>query len=259
MSIVLATLDSSPAARPVLETAQGMAELTDSDVEVVYVRSDPAESVEIPASLAARSEVPLRVLDGPVANVLLDTIERPEVLLGVIGARRTTSGRPLGRTVRQVIEHTDKPVVVVPPSFIPSGPFRRLLVPLEGTESSSKPVLEHLWPLLAGEVDVTVLHVFTDTTKPAMLDRPMRDLHLMGREFLARHFPRATNIELRSGSVALRVAEVSEARAIDVIVLSWAQDGSAEHAGVIREVLSTSKVPVLLLPLTPTSVNVDVG
>jgi nucleotide-binding universal stress UspA family protein len=260
MSIVLASLDSSTAAGPVLETAEGMAELTHSDVEVVCVRGDPAESVEIPASLAARREVPLRVLDGPVASVLLDTIGRPEVLLGVIGAGRTTSSRgPLGRTVRQVIEHTDKPVVVVPASFIPSGSVRRLLVPLEGTESSSKPVLEHLWPLLAGEVDLTVLHVFTDTTKPAMLDHPMRDLHLIGREFLARHFPRAADIELRSGPIATRVAEVSEARAIDLIVLSWAQDSSAERAGVIRAVLSASKVPVLLLPLPTASVDLDAG
>ena len=37
--------------------------------------------------------------------------------------------------------------------------------------------------------------------------------------------------------------------AIDLVVLSWAQDSSPGHAAVIRDVLGVSKVPVLLLPI----------
>ena len=210
MSIVLAAIDSSAAARPVLETALRVGQLTGAGVQAVYVRSDPLRSVETPESLAARSEVPFRVLEDPVESTLLAAMGASEVLVGVVGARATTGGRrPVGRTTRDIIERTNKPVVVVPPGVIAPGPFRRLLVPLEGTEESSKPVLERLWPLLSADVEVIVLHVFTDATRPAMLDRPVRDLGLLGREFLTRHFPPATDIELRPGPVAMRVMQVS--------------------------------------------------
>jgi len=257
MSIVVAVLDSSAAARPVLEVAQRIGEMTESPVEAVHVRSDPLKSVETPESLAARNEVPFQVLDGTVEPEILRTMDRADVLVGVIGARATTGGRrPVGRTTLHVIARMNKPVVVVPPDLIAPGSFRRLLVPLEGTEESSQPVLDRLGPLLRSDVEVVVLHVFTDVTQPAMLDRPLRDLQMMGREFLTRHYPHAAGIEFRPGPVAMRVAEVSQEQSIDLIVLSWSQDISTERARVVREVLSASALPVLLLPAPPSNVDV---
>src|ERR1019366_8553120 len=106
-----------------------------------------------------------------------------------------------------LLENAEKPVAVVPPDADTPVPIRRLLVPLEGTDVSSRPVLEHLWPLVVTDVELVVLHVFTDTTIPAMLDRPHRDLQILGREFLTRHCPHASYIELRTGPVATRWAE----------------------------------------------------
>ena len=258
MSIVVAVLDSSAAARPVLEVAQRIGELTESPVEAVHVRSDPLKSVETPESLAARNEVPFQVLDGTVEPEILRTMDRADVLVGVIGARATTGGRrPVGRTTLHVIARMNKPVVVVPPDLIAPGSFRRLLVPLEGTEESSQPVLDRLGPLLRSDVEVVVLHVFTDVTQPAMLDRPLRDLQMMGKRIPRRAtIPHAAGIEFRPGPVAMRVAEVSQEQSIDLIVLSWSQDISAERARVVREVLSASALPVLLLPAPPSNVDV---
>jgi len=160
--------------------------------------------------------------------------------------------RPLTLECHRPATHTpDKPVVIVPPDAIVPSSFRRILVPLEGTEASSQPVLERLLPLLVADGEVVVLHVFTDATRPAMLDRPVRDLELLKREFLARHLPQATEIELRSGPVAMRVAEASGQHSADLIVLSWSQDSSPGRASVVREVLGASSVPVLLLPSRP--------
>lgn len=80
-------------------------------------------------------------------------------------------------------------MVVVAPAAISPGVIRRLLLPLEGTEISSQPVLERLLPLLVADIELVVLHVFTDATLPVMLDRPGRDLEISGREFLTRHCP----------------------------------------------------------------------
>jgi nucleotide-binding universal stress UspA family protein len=252
MSIVIAALDISAAARPVLGTALQIGRLTGSDVEAVHVRESGPESTEALESLAAGSEVPFRLLEGPVESALLAALGAPDALAAVIGARATPGGRhPVGQTARHILEHTTKPVVVVPPGAMVPGSFRRILVPLEGTEASSQPILQRLLPLLATDVELVVLHVFTDATRPAMLDHPGRDIELLGREFLARHCPKATRIELRPGPVPIRVAEVSGEQGSDLIVLSWSQDSLPGRAHVVREVLGASSVPVLLLPVTP--------
>lgn len=248
MSVVLAALDSSAAARPVLETALGLGQLTGARVEAVHVQDGPSET---PETLAARSGVPYRLLEGPAEAALLLELAAPQAIAAVLGARGTPGGRrPVGRTALRVLERAGKPVVVVPPEAAGVSPrsLRRLLVPLEGTDSSSRPVLDCLCPLLVGEVELVVLHVFTDHTMPRILDRPGRDLELLGSEFLARHCPRASGIELRTGPVAPRVAEVGAEQAADLVVLSWSQDSSSGRARVVRDVLGHSVIPVLLLP-----------
>jgi nucleotide-binding universal stress UspA family protein len=254
MRIVLAALDTSAAARPVLETAIRLAQLTGADVEAVHVAS-PGQPVETPASLAARAGVDLRLLEGPVVPTLLAALHSEDTLAAVIGARATPGGRrPVGSTALRILEKADKAVMVVPPEAVSPGLFRRLLVPLEGTDISSRPVLERLAPLLVAEAELVVLHVFNESTLPAMLDRPEYDLEILGKEFLARHFPDAKRIELRPGPIAQRVAEVSEEQGTDLIVLSWSQDSSGGRAQVIQDVLGTSTIPVLLLPAAdPTS------
>lgn len=145
--------------------------------------------------------------------------------------------------------------MVVAPEAISPGVIRRLLLPLEGTEMSSQPVLERLLPLLVADIELVVLHIFTDATLPVMLDRPGRDLKISGREILTRHCPPANQVELRTGSVATWVAEVSEEHRANLIVLSWSQDTSPERARVVREVLGASVLPVLLPPNTPLDIN----
>jgi nucleotide-binding universal stress UspA family protein len=256
MSIILAALDTSTAARPVMETAMRIGQLTGADVQAVHVCGGPLESVDAPESLAARSEVPFRLLEGPVGTAVLAAAGAPDVIAVVIGARATPDGRrPVGDTARRILENAVRPVVVVPPEAVSPGLIQRLLVPLEGTEVSSRPVLQRLWPLLVADIELVVLHVFTDTTLPAMLDRPEYDLEILGREFLSRHCPHASYIELRTGPVATRVAEVSEEHDTDLIVLSWSQSPAPGRARVVREVLSGSAIPVLLLP--DSAYNVD--
>ena len=192
MTIVLVALDTSATARPVLETALRIGELTAADVEVVHVQDDPLDSFEVPKSLAEKSGVSFRLLTGRVEPALLAALDAPEVIAAVIGARsKSIARRPISKTVRHVLEHAHKPVVVVPPEVVSPGSIHRILLPLEGTEPASRSVRERLSPLLVGDVELIVLHVFTETTVPAMLDRPSYGLETWGREFLSHHFPRA--------------------------------------------------------------------
>ena len=244
MAIVLAALNAGAFTGGIFETAARFRELTGADVEAVSVLANSDEPID---STAANGDVPLRVLEGPVAPSLLAALGAPGVIAAVIGARATPGGRrPVGRTAHQVLAHAHKPVVVVPPEVISPGPFRRLLIPLEATEESSRAVLERLCPLLVDPVELVVYHAFTDATVPAMLDRPGYDLEILGKEFLTRHCPYSTRVEFCVGPVAKRMAEA--AREDDLVVLSWSQDSSPGRALTVREVLDASVVPVLLLP-----------
>jgi nucleotide-binding universal stress UspA family protein len=251
MSKVVAALDTTPVARVVLETAMQFGRLTGAGVEAFHVRSRLSDDVRTLEALADENGVPLRIVQGRVEPALCDALGAPDVVTAVIGARATAAGRrPVGRTALHVLEHVDKPVLVVPPDAVAPVTIRRLLVPLEGTEVSSRGVLEQLDPLLAAEVEIIVLHVFTEGTLPTMLDRPVRDLEIWREEFLTRHCPSAAHIELRLGAVAAKVVEVSEERHVELVVLSWSRNISAGRAAVVREVLGASVVPVLLLPVS---------
>ncbi|MGO9029700.1 MAG: universal stress protein [Acidimicrobiales bacterium] len=247
MSIVLVALDRA-AAGPVMETAMAIGTFTGADVEAVHARTSPSEAAVELAVVAAASDVPFRLLEGPVGPTLLAAVGAPDVVAVVIGAQAAAHGRrPVGRTARHLLEHAQKAVVVVPPEAASPRLIQRVLVPLEGTEVSSRPVLEQLCPLVAADVELVVLHVFTDTTMPTMLDRPGYDLAILKKEFLTRYFPPADHIEFRTGPVATRVAEVSGECDADLIVLSWGQNPMPGRAEVVRDVLAGS-VPVLLLP-----------
>ncbi|MDA8379675.1 MAG: universal stress protein [Actinomycetota bacterium] len=247
MSVILVGLDTSAAARPVLDAAVAFGAMAGVPVEAVHVHDG---AVETPATLAARSGVALRVLEGPTGAVLIDAFSAAEVCAAVVGARATPGGRrPVGRIARAVVEKALKPVLVVPPEASLTAPIRRILLPLEGMEISSRPVQEALWPLVTNDVELVALHVFTDATLPRMLDQPAYDLEVIGQEFLARHCPPATKIVLRPGPVGRRVFEVSAEHGIDVVVLSWSQDSSPGRAQVVQEVLGTLALPVLLLPV----------
>lgn len=248
MTTVLAALDGSPAARPVLETALGIGALLDADVEAIHVEDEPGQILD---TVAARSGVPLRDVEGPVETALLRALAEPNVVAGVLGARRTPGGRrPVGQTALHILEQAGKPLVVVPPEAVGVSPrvFQRLLLPLEGDQESARAVQDQLRPMNLDAVELVALHVFTPDTVPAVLDHPGRDLSMWGDEFLARFCPRAARVDLRTGEVSGRILEACRESEADLIVLSWSQDASPGHAAVILDVLGRSSVPVLLLP-----------
>ena len=201
--------------------------------------------------------MPLRILDGAVGDRLAESLAADDVVAGVLGARHDTEDcRPEDGNMFHVVERTTTPVVIVPPGCpvppVPEHPApRRLLVPLEGAHASSRPVLHALDHLLTAQVEVLVLHVFTEATMPRMLDRPVRDLSMWGDEFVARFCSPASRIELRVGVVADEVAALAATERVDLVVMSWSRNRSAGHAEVVCAILAASQTPILLLAVPP--------
>ena len=168
---VLACVDPGAAARAVVETARGIGSLMGADVEAVHVGRHASETLQ---TLAARHDVPLRLLPPPTEAALLGAVAAPGVVAAVVGARDARRAPP-DRTHRPGRDPTDQQTdgrgSTRRRRWAPR-PFRRLLVPLEGSEESSRPVVDHLCPLIVGEVELVVLHVFTPDTVPRVLTGP---------------------------------------------------------------------------------------
>ena len=244
---IVAPLDATASARPVLEWAVRLGQLLGWGVGAVHVRA-PGASAATPADLAARRGVPFRLLEGRVDEALLRELGEPGVQMAVMGARSTAGGRrPVGTVTRRVIQTYERPVLIVPPEAVGPGPLKSALVPVEGTARTSEP-LDRWLPRLSGQLDLIGLHVFTPGRTPAMLDRPVRDMLMLTDAFKERHLPAAGRLEVRSGHVASHVVQCGRDLAVDLIILSWTQPGAEGRAATVLQVLTLSPVPTLLLP-----------
>ena len=100
-----------------------------------------------------------------------------------IGARSSpASAKPLGGRAEAIATTLSKPVLIVPPDAAPPESFRRVLVPLEGSLSSS---LAPRWLFeLHGEsrVDVVALHIHDEPSIPAFTDQPQHEVSAWTRE-----------------------------------------------------------------------------
>ena len=257
---VLAALDSSAASRAVLETAIAIAGVFGGQVEALHV--DDGSDVRMPTALAGRYGVPFRavaVVDGDdaVERALAGAITAPEVTMVVVGARALPgSGRRVGHLARAVATGSRAPVVVVPPDAADPARWahragaisiRRALVPLETARPVPDAVQQCVQRLRDGGIDVVAVHVFGDDP-PRVADHPVRDLELLGDEFLARSLPGAgADIDLRAGPIGSEILLAAGEAGADLVVLNWSQDMSPGRAAVVRDVVRYATVPVLLL------------
>jgi nucleotide-binding universal stress UspA family protein len=260
MNKVLAALDSSPAGRSVLASAHALASLLGCEVEAVHVRINGHRTVR---NFAESAGIRLRTTTGPVIERLVEAGEQDDVVAVAIGARSTSaSAKPLGDRAETIATTLSKPVLIVPPAAAPSESFRRVLVPLEGSLSSS---LAPRWLFeLHGEsrVDVVALHIHDERSIPAFTDQPQHEVSAWTREFVQRYCPwgiGTLQLETRVGRIGELVPLVAEQCGCDLIALGWSQQLSSGRAPVVHETIQRSQLPVLLVPveLSPSAEALD--
>jgi nucleotide-binding universal stress UspA family protein len=248
MSMILACIDASAAARPVLQTAMALSQTLALPVVALHVRQDDVE----PQQFADAAGVQLRVATGAPIDTITAAVAEDEVALGVLGVRRLPGGRrPAGHTALAVARWAVKPLVAVPP--VPRDPppvgLHRVLVPLDGTPTAAQAVQQATRRFAGSGVEIVALHVFDATTVPRFWDRPQYDHDAWGEEFLARWCPTpGARLELRAGRPGGHVLDVAAAAGADMIALGWSQDLAPDRAAVVREVLTRTDIPVMLLP-----------
>jgi len=249
MSRLIAALDNSAAAHPTLDVAVALGRILDAEVDAVHVVDSDATTAR---SVADGRHVPFRDLTGPTAEALAAAIEPTEVMALVVGARRAPGGaRPAGHITLELLARATKPIVVVPPNCTRTDLHRgdRILLPLDGSATAARAVGPIAALGAAHGLDVVVLHVFDVENVPRFWDHPEHDEAPWGREFLDRFCPGpGVSIELRAGDAGRTALDVGHECDVGLIAVGWPRDLAPARAHTVKELLSDSPVPVILVP-----------
>jgi nucleotide-binding universal stress UspA family protein len=252
---VIAALDNSLATRPVLTTALALAALFDAEVEPLHVLTD---GDRIARGVVEAEGLELRTPPGPVIERLIEAGEESEVLALVLGARGTPAGRrPLGTTALAVATSLGKPVVVVPPDASASSRLRRVLIPIEGGPFATLAPRPIMRIAQGAELEVVVVHVHDEASIPAFTDQPQHEREAWEQEFLRRYCPWGGGcaFEVRVGRAEEVIPRLAREAGVDLLVLGWAQELAEGRAPVVRAALAHSRAPIMLVPVSPASVE----
>jgi nucleotide-binding universal stress UspA family protein len=189
------------------------------------------------------------------ARQIISAAADHDVAAVVLGARGTPWGtRPCGHVTMRVIKEVEKPSVVVPPEAVPKDKLHSVLVPMMGQPTRAASVRNTIALVNASHIDVTVLHVYDEAHLPAFSDQPQYETQEWAQEFLARFVPipaDAVRLELRVGVPAEQIMRVCEETSPDAIAMGWIQDVSPGRGLLVQAVLERSRIPVILLPVSP--------
>jgi nucleotide-binding universal stress UspA family protein len=246
---VLAAIDNSLAAQPVLGFAGRLAELFGADVDAVHVRVNGDDVVQ---SAAATAGLDVRRLSAPVVETLARAAAPDDVAALVLGSRGLPySRRRVGQTAFSVLESVEKTLAIVPPDARPDR-LERVLVPLEGTVSTSLAPRRVIELAQEARFDVVLLHVHDVDSLPAFTDQPQHETAAWGEEFLARYCPWGVGdvrLEVRVGRPEDEVLRAAEQTGADLIALGWSRALAGGRAPIVRAVLERGRRPVLLVPV----------
>jgi nucleotide-binding universal stress UspA family protein len=252
---VLAAIDCSAAARPVLSAASAVADLLGADVDAVHIREQACATAQAAADAAG---VHLRVLSGRTLERIMQEAAGPNVLAVVLGARATPGGaRPAGHVATHLATSSRKPIVVVPPECAVPVRLRRILVPLEAVMATASAVDSVVVAAAAGGAEIVVVHVMTEQGLPPFTDQPQHEVEAWTNEFRRRYCDHPEiHLEVRMGVPRERVLAFAEEMQADAVILAWSQRLTTERAALVRSVLEHSRIPVILVPVARTAKRV---
>lgn len=251
---VLAGLDGPPAEPAVLAVAAVMGEVLGLPVRSVHVAPGPGLRGEARRSALARvqrgesTEVP-----GRPEDVLTSLVEAPGTDLAVLGARqrpRRPGGRRAAGTAIAVARRVTQPLLLVPPGAERWCGPRRVLTPLDGTGITAMTAASALAAISRPDTVGIPLHVVDESSAHRFWGGPADEADAWRREF---HTRCATDLadppSVHTGPVGQQVLKGVAATESDLVVLVWSRRTRGGHGAAVLDVLASSPVPVLLVPV----------
>jgi nucleotide-binding universal stress UspA family protein len=274
--IVLLALDGSPAAATALPLGRAVADQLEATVEVLHVAGEvpPDRDVwqRLHGELRLGELVQVRSHAGDPAVAILQAARGPGVDLVVLTThgRVIEPGRSLGRVAQAVVAGTTRPILLLRPESVESGgspvaPLHRLLLPLDGTPTTStalRPAIE-LACRLGASIDLLYVassdepgaHEPGTIGVPRYVDQPQHEWPAWADRVIS-HLstclggrPPGLSIQvfLVAGHIAEEIARFAAEHQSDAIVLVRRSHLEIGRARVLRAVLDRTPCPVLLV------------
>ena len=244
MKRVVAAIDAGPVSESVIAVADRLADVLGAQREIVMVDG------VVPSALSPD----VTMLEGDVAEALTALSKGPGVVALVVGIRAVVGGpRPAGHVTEELITQSPVPVVAVPPATgARARTLSRVLLPLEGAAPPDSSTEEIVRAFEAAGSLVDTVHVFDRASVPMFWDG-WHDTEIWSEQFKHRYSPVATDTQLRLGDVAQQILGAAEENGSTLILLEWKCRLNHTHAPIVRELLSGTAVPLMLLPETQIS------
>ena len=251
--LVIAAIDNSAAARPVIATAMALAPVLGATVNAVHVSTldrDADGDGETARACAASFDLPLRIVPGDPLTQLITLTKPDDVVALVIGARALPGGRrPAGHLALALASALDKPLVVVPPNAEPRDRLESVLLAIKGAPNKVRALRRTVDLVHAAHLQITAVHVDDEASIPSFSDQVQHETEAYTKEFLARYLTGAPDaqLELRVGVPADEIIAVAESLDPEMIAVGWPHVDDPTRGRVAKEILDRSRVPVMLV------------
>ena len=266
--IILVPLDGSKQALAALPVAKVLGEIERAALHILHVGEHELAGDELRSRLGREASL----LDGftidarvgtPAVEILQVAGEiRPQVIVMCkhSGAER---GKMLGRTAMKVLHDARCPVVLVPPERgVAPWHLQHVLVPHDGTPSTSAALQPAAELAERGHAELLVVHVTGSRAAPAepgslttprYVDQPQHEWPAWTTEFLNRlacvcplgHLN--VRIILAHGDIATEILRLSKKQSTDLIVLAWRGIWGAPRAATMKGILREAQCPTMVV------------
>ncbi|HXH08309.1 MAG TPA: universal stress protein [Alphaproteobacteria bacterium] len=278
-SAILVPLDGSPVALRSLGCAMWLAARLGAQVHSLNVgeplpEAEALEKLGVPGKYRALLE--LHQIEAEAGEAILAAIERYKIDLVVMTARGESASevppdvlRIVGHVTREVIEHTAVPVLLLPPAYEESLPWRAALAPISGEAATDQALTLALRLAHALELAVTIVHVADSAQvsgggriRAGPYDEAHHEYPQLLDEFVARACPmcsaeerrRITGFHLCRGDVAQELLRLIEAERVNLLIVGWHGEFMTGHAEVLKRLLWQARCAVLLVKPQPRAV-----
>jgi len=251
MTVLLAALDDSAAARPVVEASARLAGLLGNDLIALHISENGSGATAEAVAESAGVPIIVRPAAGAVTDAIVEAQREVDAVAVAVGTRGLAgAARPLGHVALHLVQALPVAVLAVPPGSRDHS-IDRVLVALEGDDESAA-VGDLLERIGDGEgPDIVALHVFPPEDLPPFGDHPVFETEAWAREFLRRTTgppPHRLRLEVRVGSVVDVVAGSVDELGVDLVILAWNRNLAPGHGRIVRRMLEAGRAPTLLLP-----------
>jgi nucleotide-binding universal stress UspA family protein len=265
--IVLVPLDEEPERAAAIPIAREVARIRGGTLHLLLI----AESESAARTLLERTGLSAEDLHGAVldhssahtAEGVLEVASQWPGTVIVIGMHAVGEEEvdTLGAVLRRLLRRSPGPVILVP-HHLHRTPWalRRILVPHDGTPTTSAAIVPAMELAEAAHAELIVLHVARPGTlaptepgtftAPRYIDQPQHEWPAWAHEFVERFCARATALPggirllLAAGEPGAEIVRYAESEKADLLVLGWRGRLARARAETMKHVIRSAPCPV---------------